>query len=78
MLRGLPCGQEVDWWALGIIMYAMMTGKLPFSDADEYRLQHKILCHEVKYPMGISKEAELIMRGVSITNIKAEALHVLE
>jgi serine/threonine protein kinase len=78
MLQGLPCGQEVDWWALGIIMYAMMGGRFPFSDTDEYRLQHKIRCHEVKYPMGISIEAELIMRRVSIINIKTETLHVLE
>jgi hypothetical protein len=46
-------------------------GRFPFSDTDEYRLKHKIRCHEVKYPMGISIEAELIMRRVSIINIKA-------
>ena len=70
MVQGLPCGQEVDWWALGIIMYAMMTGRFPFSDPDQYMLHHKIKYREVKYQTGISKEAELIMRGVSIINIK--------
>jgi len=78
MLQGLPSGQEVDSWALGIMMYAMMTGRFPFSDTDKYRLQHKIMCHEVKYPMGILIEAELIMKSISIINIKTEALHVLE
>jgi len=78
MLLGLPCGQEVDWWALGIIMYAMMAGRFPFSDPDEYGLQQKIKYHEEKYPKGISKYAKLMMRGVSIINIKTEALHVLE
>jgi serine/threonine protein kinase len=68
----------VDWWALGIIMYAMMVGRFPFSEADEHRLRHKIRFQEVNYPMGISVEAEMIMRGVSIINIKAEALQVLE
>jgi len=63
MLRGLLCGQEIDGWALGIMMYAMLTGRFPFSDPDEYRLQHKIKDREVKYPTGISKEAKLIMRG---------------
>ena len=51
-------------------MYAMIAGRFPFSDPDDYRLQHKIRVHEVKYPTGISKEAELIMRSVSIINIK--------
>ena len=78
MLCGLPYGQEVDWWALGIIMYCMMAGRFPFNGTDEYRLQQEIMCHEVQYPMGISKEAELIMRRVSIINIMIEALHVLE
>jgi len=78
MLRGLLCGQEVDWWSLGIMMYTMMTGRFPFSDPDDYRLQHKFKDHEVKYPTWISKEAELIMGGVSIINIKTEALHVLQ
>ena len=78
MLLGLPCGQEVEWWALGIIMYAMIAGRFPFSDPDEYRLQQRIKDHEVKYPTGISREAKLIMRGVSIVNVKTQALHVLE
>jgi len=77
MLRGQPCGQEVCWWALQIIMYAMMARRFPFSDPDKYRLQHYIKQREVKYQTGISKEAEL-MRRVSIVNIKTEALHVLE
>jgi len=77
MLQVLPCGREVDWWALGTI-YAMMAGMFPFSDPDAYIVQHKIKYHEVKYPTGISKEAELIMRRVSIININTEALQVLQ
>jgi hypothetical protein len=68
----------VDWWALGIVMYAMLAGRLPFSDTDEYRLHQKIRCHEVEYPEWISLEAILIMRKASIINITTEALQVLE
>ena len=59
-------------------MYAMMAGRFLFSDSDDYRLQEKIKHVEVKYPMWISIEAELIMRGLSIINIKTESLYVLE
>ena len=59
-------------------MYVMMVGRFPFNDTDKYALQHKIMCDEAEYPMEISFEAELIMRMVSIINIKTEALHVLE
>jgi len=51
-------------------MYAMMIGRFPFNDTDKPRLQLKIKHHDEEYPMAISIEAEMIMRGVSIINIK--------
>jgi serine/threonine protein kinase len=65
---------EIDWWALGIMKYMMLTGSLPFYDADEYFLQEKITRHQVEYPQGISKAAEGIMRNVNVTNSTIEAL----
>jgi serine/threonine protein kinase len=78
MLDNLPHGQEVDWWALGVIMYAMLTGDYPFDGTDTKGLCQEIKCQEVEYPKEISRDAVLFIRRVSIINIKTEALHVLE
>ena len=78
MLKGQLCGQEVDWWALGVIIYIMMVGRYPFKSKDTERLELKIKFNGVKYPEWISREAEMIMRDVSTITIKTDSLHVLE
>ena len=40
----------LDIWAIGIMFYAMLYGELPFNDANDKKLEHKI-CHEpVTFP----------------------------
>lgn len=36
MLKGLPYGHSVDWWALGIMVYEMLTGSPPYDFDDEH------------------------------------------
>jgi serine/threonine protein kinase len=74
MVRGLPYSHEVDWWALGVMMYQMLTGRLPFRDADRRMLREKIKYYEVEYPQGVSKVAKRIMRKVSVINSMIVAL----
>jgi serine/threonine protein kinase len=66
MVQGMQYGHETDWWPVGVAMYKMLTGRLPFHDADRHMLQEKIKYHEVEYPHRISKAAKRIMRKVSL------------
>jgi len=73
MLRGLKYGPEVDWWALGIVMYQMMVGENPFKSPKELSYHAKIVHFTLVYPWSLTGDAKSILEGVSIFNTKTEA-----
>jgi serine/threonine protein kinase len=51
IVKNLPYGQGVNWWAVGVMLFEMLTGEPPFyydegkdsDDTDTQKLNQKIL-----------------------------------
>ncbi|XP_065202032.1 RAC serine/threonine-protein kinase [Planococcus citri] len=59
-------GRAVDWWGIGVVMYEMMCGRLPFYNRDHDVLFTLILMEDVKFPRTITPEARSLLSGLLI------------
>lgn len=57
-------GRAVDWWGVGVVLYEMMCGRLPFYNRDHEVLFELILTEDVKFPARISERAKSILAGL--------------
>ncbi|XP_064836909.1 RAC-beta serine/threonine-protein kinase-like isoform X1 [Oncorhynchus masou masou] len=57
-------GRAVDWWGLGVVMYEMMCGRLPFYNQDHERLFELILMEEIRFPRNLAPEGKALLAGL--------------
>ncbi|XP_033991294.1 protein kinase C eta type isoform X1 [Trematomus bernacchii] len=68
ILQEMLYGPSVDWWALGVLLYEMLSGHAPFEAENEDDLFESILNEEIVYASWLSDEAVHILKSFLTKN----------
>ena len=52
----------VDFWQLGLLLYEMLVGNLPFIDNEPLKLFNKIIKGKIRFPKNINENAKSIIK----------------
>lgn len=62
VLQNSPTTPASDLWALGCIIYQMMSGLPPFRGVNDYVIFKEIIACNLKFPQGFDKDAEDLVK----------------
>ncbi|XP_036397534.1 protein kinase C eta type [Megalops cyprinoides] len=68
ILQEMLYGPSVDWWALGVLLYEMLSGHAPFEAENEDDLFESILNEEIVYASWLSTDSVNILKAFLTKN----------
>lgn len=62
MIQGHPYTKAADMWSAGVVLYAMVCGRLPFEDDSIQTLLQKVVYTEAQFPESLSRSLVDLLR----------------
>ncbi len=62
-------GKAVDWWALGVLVYEMLSGYPPFYDDNAFGIYEKILSAKLVFQSHVYPFAQDLIKGLLTRDI---------
>jgi 3-phosphoinositide dependent protein kinase-1 len=72
---GRSCGYEADFWALGGIVFQMVSGQPPFRGINEYQILQKINKLQYRFPHGFDETAKDLVKRLLVTEVDERLGH---